>query len=512
MTVTPDRPHHLPPAVVEVAAGRTGQVALGAAIVLPAIQLVHAATRPGAGAIFNDVNRLALVGTVLSCVGLFALRHFRTVPASTVLRLGMALEVAVAFVLSLLETTSDGAASVTTLGHSAVALWIVVVGALVPNRPSWTLATALAAATTWPLAYLLNATLGTGPGAIGPFLSWLLVNYASAAVAYLVNPGATPGATNDTPATGDLGGYRLVTRIGEGGMGEVWKAEHRMLARAAAIKIIRPEVITEIGRQADMAAARFRREANLIARLQSPHTVFLYDFGISNDGRFYYAMELLDGISLQTLVQEFGPQPDGRTVAILMQVCRSLHEAHERGLVHRDLKPSNVMLCEVALVHDFVKVLDFGLAKSFVDAAATQLTMIGTATGTPGYIAPENATGEGTLDRRADVYALGCVAYFLLTGGPVFGEPNPARLALLHVRKEPDPPSRKANRPIAPALEALVLQCLAKSPKDRPATMAAVADALADCGVDAWTGADASRWWHEHLPGDSPWRLSKQDR
>ena len=504
-------PHHLPPAVVEVAAERTGYVAVGAAILLPVIQLLHAATRPSAGVIFNDLNRLVLVGTVLASIGLFAVRHFRTAPASTVLRLGMALQVGVAFALSLVETTSDGTAQVTALGHSAVGLWIVVVGALVPNRPSWTLATALAAATTWPLAYLLNATAGTGPGAIGPFVSWLLVNYVAAGVAYAVNPGATHGAASETPAADVIGGYRLVTRIGEGGMGEVWKAAHKMLARSAAIKIIRPDVITDIGRQADMAAARFRREANLIARLQSPHTVYLYDFGIANDGRFYYVMELLDGVSLQTLVQEFGRLADRRTVAILMQVCESLHEAHERGLVHRDLKPSNVMLCEVALGHDFVKVLDFGLAKSFVDASAMQLTMIGTATGTPGYIAPENAAGEGTLDRRADVYALGCVAYFLLTGAPVFDEPNAARLALLHVRRDPDLPSIKANRPIAPGLEKLIMQCLAKSPKDRPPTMAAVAEALASCGVGQWTSADASRWWTEHLPAASRWRASRQE-
>jgi serine/threonine-protein kinase len=218
-------------------------------------------------------------------------------------------------------------------------------------------------------------------------------------------------------------------------------------------------------------------------------------------------MELLDGVSLQTLVQEFGPLPDSRAVAILSQVCESLHEAHERGLVHRDLKPSNVMLCQVALARDFVKVLDFGLAKNVVDAGASNLTMVGMATGTPGYIAPENATGDGGLDRRADVYALGCVAYFLLTGTQVFNEANPGRLALMHVRQAPELPSTRANRAVTPALEALVMQCLAKSPKQRPPTMAAVADRLAQCGAAPWTSDQTNEWWDAHLPAGSRWRM-----
>ena len=183
-------------------------------------------------------------------------------------------------------------------------------------------------------------------------------------------------------------------------MGEVWKASHKLLARAAAVKIIRPDVVDQENRAADTAAARFKREANVIAKLQSPHTVYLYDFGVANDGRFYYVMELLDGISLQALVGDSGPLAPGRAVHVLSQMCESLHEAHERGLVHRDLKPSNVMVCRVALTFDFVKVLDFGLAKTIGDAGLTQLTMAGTTTGTPGYMAPEIALVRG-LDRSA---------------------------------------------------------------------------------------------------------------
>jgi serine/threonine-protein kinase len=277
-----------------------------------------------------------------------------------------------------------------------------------------------------------------------------------------------------------------------------------MLARTAAIKLIKPQAAS--GRKADLAARRFQREANAIAGLQSPHTVYLYDFGVSQDGRFYYVMELLDGISLQTLVATYGPQPAERVVPILSQVCRSLEEAHRRGVVHRDLKPSNVMLCQVGLIHDFVKVLDFGLAKFVDDTDVSQLTMDGTAAGTPGYIAPEVAMGEGAIDGRADIYALGCVAYFLLTGALVFEDPNPMSMALKHVQAPPVPPSQRTELPIPDALERIVLHCLAKRPEDRPTSAAAVCGMLAACSEGRWSDVDAEAWWNSHLPPTSSLR------
>jgi serine/threonine-protein kinase len=288
----------------------------------------------------------------------------------------------------------------------------------------------------------------------------------------------------------------------------VWKANHQMLARTAAIKLIRTQVGS--GRQADLAARRFKREADAIAGLQSPHTVYLYDFGVSHDGRFYYVMELLDGISLQTLVATFGPQPAARVVPILTQICRSLEEAHRQGLVHRDLKPSNAMLCKVALTFDFVKVLDFGLAKFTDSAEISQLTVEGTATGTPGYIAPEVALGESTIDGRADLYALGCVAYFLLTGALVFEDVNAMNMALKHVQAPPVPPSQRTELPIPADLERLILQCLAKTPAGRPETAAALADMLAACAVDRWSERDAEAWWSRHLPPTSSLRSFAQ--
>jgi serine/threonine-protein kinase len=308
------------------------------------------------------------------------------------------------------------------------------------------------------------------------------------------------------PAAPDLGSYRLLARIGEGGMGEVWKASHQMLARRAAIKLIRPASSSSFARQADMWIQRFRREANVIAGLQSPHTIYLYDFGVSRDGQFYYVMELLDGISLQTLVTTFGPQPPARVRAIVLHICESLEEAHQQGLIHRDLKPSNAMICKLALQYDFVKVLDFGLAKCAACEEASQLTEAGATTGTPGYIAPEVALGEPNVDGRADLYALGCVAYFLLTGTLVFPDPNPMSMALKHVQAPADPLSTRTELPIPAELEQLVLRCLEKPPASRPASARELADRLRRLDLPPWTQEDAAAWWERHLPASSSLR------
>jgi eukaryotic-like serine/threonine-protein kinase len=495
MVSAPERSRSLPPAVVERAATRVGQIALATAAALPAMQLARAAAQPALiDATFNPVNRLVLLAAVLASAAMFAARQFRLAAPSMVLRLGTAWQAVIAFALALVETTRPADAAGPALGISAVGPWILIVSGLVPNRPRRALLAALAAATAWPIAYAVNAARGMAAIQSDVWLLWPLLNYAMAGLAYFLGP-ATEGAGNRTESSDDLGGYHLESRIGEGGMGEVWKASHKLLARSAAVKIIRPEVVDQENRAADTAAARFRREANVIAKLQSPHTVYLYDFGVANDGRFYYVMELLDGVSLQALVAESGPLALGRAVHVLSQMCESLHEAHERGLVHRDLKPSNIMVCQVAFTFDFVKVLDFGLAKAIGDTGLTQLTIAGTTSGTPGYMAPEIALSEDALDRRADIYALGCVAYFLLTGTNVFEEENPTRMALLHVQQVPDPPSTRTGAAIPPALERLVMECLAKKPADRPPTMAAVAERLAHCGVEPWTSAHARQWW-----------------
>jgi serine/threonine-protein kinase len=219
-------------------------------------------------------------------------------------------------------------------------------------------------------------------------------------------------------------------------------------------------------------------------------------------------MELLDGISLQDLVSNFGPVPGPRVVSILRQVCESLEEAHQQGLVHRDLKPSNVMLCKLALQHDFVKVLDFGLAKFVGPVEATQLTLEGVTAGTPSYMAPEIAMGRADVDARSDIYALGCIAYFMLTGTTVFLDENPMAVALKHVQEAPDRPSQRTELPMSPDLEQVVLRCLEKKPADRPASAAEVAQALEACQLPPWTAGDATGWWERHLPPTSTLRAS----
>ncbi len=462
----------------------------------------------------DPVNALALLANVLCAAGLIALQHYRVVPATTILQLGMVFELVVAFSISTLETSLPFDPGAFVRGGSNLAVWIIIVGFLVPNRPLITLSVALLAASTWPVAYFINVwRLDLTPLPWNRLLAWTSVNYLAALWAFFIGK-RMHGMEVAAQKAQDLGSYHLEGLIGRGGMGEVWRARHKMLAREAAIKIIRPELMAGASaRQADVAVRRFEREARVTADLQSPHTVYLYDFGTSRDGHFYFVMELLDGVSLQKLVQTFGPQPGSRVIHILRQVCLSLEEAHARGMVHRDLKPSNVMVCKVALEHDFAKVLDFGLVKATASEDVTHLTVDGVSAGTPGYIAPEIAMGEERIDGRADLYTLGCVAYYLLTGTMVFNETSPTAMAVAHVQKPPVPPSERTELPIAPDLEAVVLECLAKRPGDRPSGARALIrmlDACADAGH--WTDLDADGWWRTHLPPSSSHRAPATER
>jgi serine/threonine-protein kinase len=269
----------------------------------------------------------------------------------------------------------------------------------------------------------------------------------------------------------EMGSYRLNELLGKGGMGEVYRATHRMLARPAAIKLIKPESFAGSKEDAQLAITRFRREAQAAANLRSPHTVELYDFGATDDGVFYFVMELLVGTDLEMLVRQQGPQPAGRVIHILKQACESLEEAHAQGLVHRDIKPANIHLGTLGLRKDFVKVLDFGLVKAVSSEKNTGHsleTAAGLTPGTPSYMAPEMAMGE-TVDGRADIYALGCVAYWLLTGTQVFQAEGALQMVAKHLREDPMPPSERApSREIPAELERIVLRCLAKRPDQRP--------------------------------------------
>src|SRR5690606_15582796 len=275
------------------------------------------------------------------------------------------------------------------------------------------------------------------------------------------------------------GSYHLEELLGSGGMGEVYRATHRMLARPAAIKLIRPEMLGAANREAaQLAVKRFRREAEAASSLRSPHTVELYDFGVTEDQTLYFVMALPEGMTLETLVRQKGPVPAGRTIHILRQVCESLEEAHARGLVHRDIKPANIHIGRLGLRPDFVKVLDFGLVKSVANEPTEHslATGAGLTPGTPAYMAPEVILNEA-VDGRADLYAVGCVAYFLLTGQLVF-EGGGLQVIARHLREAPVPPSQRTELPIPPELERLVLACLAKQPDQRPRSARHLSDAL----------------------------------
>jgi serine/threonine-protein kinase len=277
-----------------------------------------------------------------------------------------------------------------------------------------------------------------------------------------------------------------------------------MLARPAAIKLIRPEALAAAdGGMAQLAVTRFRREAEAAAKLRSPHTVELYDFGVTEDRTLYLVMEMLEGMDLESLVRQVGPLPAARVIYILRQVCESLAEAHADGLIHRDIKPANIHVGRLGLQHDFVKVLDFGLVKHVADGAGdgapehSQATATGLTPGTPAYMAPEMSLGEA-VDGRADIYALGCVAYYLLTGKVVFEAETSLQMVAKHLQATPVPPSRRADVDVPPALERLVLACLAKAPADRPGSARELDRLLAEVAIGPWGEEEARRWWATH--------------
>jgi hypothetical protein len=382
-------------------------------------------------------------------------------------------------------------------------VWLVAYPILVPNTPRKIFIASLLAASMGPAGLAISAAATATP--VGRPLDvatyFLTSNYLCAMLAYGIARVVHRFQLQLKEAR-EIGSYRLVERIGAGGMGEVWRAQHRLLARPAAIKLIRSGMLGESQRTREALARRFDREARATAALGSTHTIEVYDFGVTEEGDFYYVMELLKGLSLERLVQEFGAVDPGRTVYLLRQVCHSLGEAHARGLVHRDVKPANILVCRLGPDDDFVKVLDFGLvAHTAAGQTVTMLTMEGTVVGTPSYMAPEIALGRADVDGRTDIYSLGCVAYYMLTGQPVFSGDTPVAIALAHVHNAPIPPTLRSRFNIPPALDALILECLAKDPSARPVSAAVLSARLAETvPADAWTLEAARTWWERHQP------------
>lgn len=384
---------------------------------------------------------------------------------------------------------------------SWICIIVLVYPTIAPNTPGKILAAGLAAASMDPLGVLFASMRGIPVSATGfELFTAFWPNYLCAFLAML--PAQIIGRLGrQVRKARELGSYRLLNVIGKGGMGEVYRAEHRLLARPAAIKLIRPDLLGT-SREAQVTLSRFRREAEVVATLRSPHTIELYDFGVTDEGSFYFVMELLEGMDLESLVKRFGPLPAERVVYLTIQACQSLAEAHQRGMIHRDIKPSNIYTCRMGLEVDFVKVLDFGLVKAerLPGRDVTHLTSPNLTTGTPAFMAPEMIEGGGSVDSRIDIYAMGCVIYWMLTGGLVFDAVNAVAMMMKHVNDTPDPPSSRSEQHVPPELDAIVMACLAKKSDDRPRDAVELARQLVACPLpEPWTEQRAARWWEAHL-------------
>jgi hypothetical protein len=442
----------------------------------------------------------AVLGIVVGLAVAAVIRNAR-LPLPAVTTIGLVFEVVSSYAIAGAEFADPAMLEnhQGMMGLSWVAVWVVLFTVVVPTAPRRAVVAALASVSAVPVTLSLvlasgatTATLDPGQfffGLVFPYLLVVGMAYVGARVVY--------GLGTEIRRARDLGSYRLEEKLGEGGMGEVWRARHRLLARPAAIKLIRSDDGQDHGGPSAEAVQRFEREAQATARLRSPHTVELFDFGRSADGVFYYVMELLEGLDTDVLLRRFGPIPPARAIYLLRQVCHSLSEADACGLVHRDIKPANIFLCRYGEEYDFVKVLDFGIVRAVGPDTRPGPgdTRDQAIQGTPAFMAPEQAMGSG-IDGRSDIYATGCLAYWLLTGQYVFTADSPMGLLVQHAGARPVPPSARTSQPIPPALDELVLACLAKDPAERPQTAKELARRLDElAGSEPWTLERAEAWW-----------------
>lgn len=484
----------LPPRLLARGVVRLGNLGLLTAGALTAFSIVGRVLLAKAAPALSlpPLLTVAEITGVLVSLAVFAYTRREGIDPGETLDRGLIYEVVLGFLVGVMFHSVPWTAVVMPRGWTPVAVWIVAFPLMVPaSRGKTTLAT-IATALMDPLGLFVNVVAGA-PLPPPMYLAQIFFPTAVAAAIGIVGSRIVHQLSVDAGKAQEMGSYRLVSLIGRGGMGEVWRGEHRMLARPAAIKIIRPD-----GAGGPEAIARFRQEAEATATLRSPHTVQLYDFGLTDEGCFYSVMELLDGFPLDDLVEQWGPVPPARTVHVLLGICRSLREAHRLGLVHRDIKPGNVFLCRSGTEVDHVKVLDFGLVKE-VSGTNVRVTKTGFVTGTPAFIAPEMALGRSEIDGRADLYSLACVGYFLLTGEPVFATGTPMEVIMAHAKTPPPRPSEKSGIPVPEGLENLLMDCLRKEPKERPESAREVERRLWALYLpDIWTPDMAERWWAEH--------------
>lgn len=448
-------------------------------------------------------NLVAGIGLGASVALVFAAGRLHYKPV-TLLNVGLAYEVFSAGLVAFLNSWSAGTLSYALGGVSWVCVIIVVYPAIAPAAPRKVLIAGLLAASMDPLFFFAGNLAGTTSATLFEQMWAFVPNYICVVLA-LIPLTVIRSLGERVTRERQLAAYKIGDLIGQGGMGEVRRATHRLLARPAAIKLIRPAVVAGGSQESpEVIIERFRREARAAAALRSPHTIELYDFGTTDDGDLYYVMELLEGLNLQDLVERYGPVDPARTVHFIRQACLSLAEAHEHGLVHRDIKPSNIVAARMGTTADYVKVLDFGLVKvtkSADDPESLLLTSPDITTGTPAFMAPELAIGKDEVTFAADIYSLGCVAYWLLTGAYVFDAPTSVNMLVQHVQTAPEPPSARSELTIPLALDEVILACLAKNPSDRPASAMELRDQLDALLIEPrWTRRRALAWWELHLP------------
>jgi serine/threonine-protein kinase len=402
---------------------------------------------------------------------------------------------------ALLEYAGQGAVDVLVLARCLSLPWfgsVVLYGTFIPN--SWRRCAALVAVMVLtPL--LWSAGLGLAEGVNARLLTVFLFEMAwwmaLAAACAVYGCHKVSLLREQAFEARKLGQYQLKERLGSGGMGEVYLAEHVLLRRPCAIKLIRPDQAVDA-----TSLVRFEREVQATATLTHWNTIEIYDYGHAEDGTFYYVMEYLPGLSLQDLVERHGPVPAERAVHLLRQVCAALREAHAIGLIHRDIKPSNIIACERGGVHDVAKLLDFGIVQgSTFGAEPVRLTQKGVIAGSPPYMSPEQASGKSALDRRSDIYSLGAVAYFLLTGRPPFVRETALQVLMAHAY-DPVVPPGEVRPDVPPDLDEVVLRCLAKDPAQRYPDADSLEQDLARCACAGdWDREQAVAWWHDRDTG-----------
>ena len=445
------------------------------------------------------------LGAAMLSIGMWWAAKSPRISATRLHTLGLVYEIIICFISSILTYWQYYLDTGLLPNLTWIPAIVIMFPLIMPGPPRRMLVAAIAAGAMAPLGLLLLDLTGRVDVGDGSAYVPAMVGSTFAVVFAYMGARVIYGMSREIAKARAMGSYQLEERLGEGGMGEVWRAKHRLLARTAAVKLIRPAIVgnTSAG-VSEQARQRFEREAQAIARLRSPHTVDLFDFGVADDGAFYYAMELLEGLDAHALVRRFGPVPAERAVYVLRQVCHSLSEAESCGLVHRDIKPSNIFLCRYGEDLDFVKVLDFGIVKSSHDAADVQTALTGenVIQGTPAFMAPEQALGHTHIDGRADIYSLGCVAYWLLTGQLVFTAESATGILMQHIQTPPPPPSSRTELIVPPPLDRVVLACLAKDPAARPQTAKELSRLLAEIdAANPWTEERCREWWGKHHPG-----------